>query len=202
MGVRGRVLAGEGHAGEGQRQAPREAAGSSRSEPRDDQSGAGCRRSPRSSTARPGRIALRWRATTCDRTHRGAPVDDQPVGAVAQHPQQVSAEGRPERRGHRHEEDTAADEEEHHERGQEPTGRRAGRRTADRDGPRPRVLLAEQRRDQKAAGREEHVDAEEAARDPARVIGEDGEHGDSAETIESRPIAEIEGFGGPRHAGE
>jgi hypothetical protein len=55
-------------------------------------------------------------------------------------------------------------------------------------------------RDQKAAQREEHVDAQEAARDPAGVIREDGEHGNGAETIESRPIAEIEGFRAARHA--
>ena len=35
-----------------------------------------------------------------------------------------------------------------------------------------------------------------------RVVGEDGEDGDGAETVEGRPIAELEGFGGPRHDGE
>ena len=38
--------------------------------------------------------------------------------------------------------------------------------------------------------------------DQSRVVDHDGEHGDAAETIESRPIAELEGFGAPRHAGE
>jgi len=64
------------------------------------------------------------------------------------------------------------------------------------------VLLAQQRRDQKAAQREEHVDAQEAARNPRRVISEDREHGDAAETIEGGPIAELGGFGATRHACE
>jgi hypothetical protein len=86
------------------------------------------------------------------------PVDDQPVGAVAhtasRYPPTIGQtagwahrEGMPPQTRRN---TTSA--------GREPPGA-PGVEPLDRDGSRARVLLAKQRRDQKAAQREEHVDA-------------------------------------------
>ncbi len=122
---------------------------------------------------------------------RGVGEDEVPVGEVEERGEGVAAglvdlvRVGDRRDDHRH-------RDQHADRGEEAAGA-ADPEAGELDLAGAAELAQEQRGDQVAADDEEDVDAEEAARQPAeaRVVAEDGEHGERPHRVDPRHVGEV-----------